>query len=199
MKYLKTLRLATLAAMAVMAFIGAGTASATELYSGATTLKVGTVIDATLTGSISLTTTEGTILDTCTGGTVKTSITSTGSSTGTGKTKTEAVTWSGCSEPTTTIALGSGGEIHWISGTHNGTMTSLGGREVTVNTTIFGSCVYAVEAGKSEADVHGTTLNNGKMAVDSIAMRKSGLCPSSARWIGTYEITSPSPLNVASS
>jgi len=203
MKYVKILGLAALAAMAVMAFVGAGTASATELYSGATTLKAGTEIQATLSGTALLQTTDGIELDTCTGGEVKGKTTNTGSSTETVKGNIEALTWTNCTEPTSTIAKG-GLEIHWTSGL-NGTVTSIANpvtgevSEVTVNTTIFGSCIFTIATGSIIGTLTGSTTTNATFDINAIATRKSGLCPNSAKWNGTYKVTKPLPLHVTTS
>jgi len=192
MKHIKMLGLAGLAAMAVMAFVAAGTASATELYSGATTLKAGTEITATLNGTATLTTTEGTVLDTCSGGEVKGKTSNSGSSTETVKGDISALTWTSCTEPTSTLNRG-GLEIHWTSGL-NGTITSInssGGvaSEVTVNTTIFGSCVFTIASGNTIGTLTGTTSGDASFDINAVATRKSGLCPASAKWVGTYKVT----------
>ena len=200
MKYIKMLGLAAVAAMALMAFVGVGTASATELYSGATTLKSGTEIDASLTGTAAkLTTTEGAILDECAGGTVKGKTTNNGSTTETVKgsvAKTD-LTWTSCTRPTETLAGGTL-EVHWTSGV-NGTVTA-SGFEVTVNTQFFGSCVFTVAAGTSLGTLTGSTSSNAVLDVNTVASLKSGaICPTTARWVGTYTVTSPKPLHVTTS
>jgi len=210
MQHVKILGLAALAAMAVMAFVGAGTASATALYSGATKLGVGTEIVATLSGSASLTTTEGTVLDTCTGGEVKGKITDAGGYHSATETHTtvkgniEALTWTNCTEPTTTISKG-GLEVHWIDKTINGTVTSIANThtgavsEVTIQTTIFGSCVFTIASGGTIGTLTGSTTTTATFDINATATRKTGLCPSSAKWVGTYKVTKPVPLHVTTS
>jgi hypothetical protein len=70
---MKNVKLLGLMAMAIGAALvsAAGPASATELYSGATTSGKGTVVQMSLSGTSSMTTTGGTVLDTCTGGGLK--------------------------------------------------------------------------------------------------------------------------------
>jgi hypothetical protein len=195
MKYVKMLGLAALAAMAVMALVGAGTASATTLDCAGVHCNVGTVIDASLSGSAKLTTTEGTVLDTCTGGTVKGVTTTTGSATETVQGNIEELTWGPCTEPTTTIAKGTL-EIHWTSGL-NGTLTAGSvPSEVTVQTTIFGSCIFTIAAGGDIGTVTGTTSGDAVFHINAVASRKSGFCPSTTKWEGTYIVTSPTPLAV---
>jgi hypothetical protein len=213
MKYMKMLGLFAMAAAALMAFAGA--ASATELYNGATTQKVGTVLDFSLksgTSAILKETSppagEGGTLDTCTGSTVKGEITSAGSSTTTttgvntfkekeiveGKevvtTKT-GITWSGCTFPTTTTIPGKL-EIHHITGTTNGTLTADAEIGVTINTIFFGTCVYGVTAGTDLGTLTGG--NPAHFTANAVAEKLSGsafACPETSLWTGTYVSTSP--------
>ena len=199
MKHVKMLGLAAVAAMALMAFVGASAASATELYSGATTLKSGTTIEASLSGTASLLTTDRkTTLDTCTKGAVKGKTTNTGSSTEAVKGNIESLTWEECTEPTKTITVGTL-QISWTSG-QNGTLAAgTTATEVTVETTVFGSCVFTIGSGVTIGTLTGSTTSNAKLAVNAIATRKSGLCPASAIWEGTYIVTNPKPLHVTAS
>jgi hypothetical protein len=199
MKHVKIFGLAAVAAMALMAFIGASTASATALYSGATKLGAGTEIQATLTGTSTLTTTENVVLDTCTGGEVKGTTSNAGGAAETvkGTVATSGLTWTGCTEPTVTLAGGSL-EIHHIAGTSNGTLTG-SGFEVTISTTVFGSCIFTLTAGTHLGTLTGSTTSNAVMNINAVAARKSGLCPSTAKWVGTYKVTKPVPLHVTAS
>src|SRR5690348_12477967 len=107
MKYIKMLGLAAVAAAALMAF-GAGSASATELYSTGVTVNAGTVLKSSLeTGTTAtLSTTDGSsIVDTCTGSTVEGPV-----DTYTGGDVTGSITslgWSGCTFTTDTLTNGS--------------------------------------------------------------------------------------------
>jgi hypothetical protein len=200
MKYVKMLGLAALAAMAVMALVGAGTASATELYSGATTLKAGTEVDASVTGSsFKMSTTENAVLDECAGGTIKGKTSNNGSSTETVKGSVAKVdlTWSSCTRPTETLAGGTL-EIHYTSGL-NGTVTA-SGLEITINTIPFGTCTYITTSGTSLGSLTGSTTSNAVLHINTTATLKSGpACPADARWIATYTVTSPKPLHVTTS
>src|SRR5215475_12708641 len=120
MKYAKMLALAAVAASALMAFIGAGTASATTLCS--TTVekcpeaqKVTGVLDFSLTKETSAnlveTGAEPKTLDTCKASTVKGTITNSGGATSTPSGPVEELTWSSCTFPTKTITKG-GLEVH---------------------------------------------------------------------------------------
>jgi len=197
MKYLKPL--ASTAVIGVTMLVAVASASATGLYSGATGLGAGTTITASLSGTATLTTTEGTVLDTCSGGEVKGKTSNAGGATETVKGNIEALTWTNCTEPTTTLSKG-GLEIHYTSGL-NGTVTAISSNfgaasEVTVNTTIFGSCVFTIATGGTIGTLTGSTTTNAMFDINAVATRKSGLCPSSAKWVGTYKVTSPNPLHV---
>jgi hypothetical protein len=210
MKYLKMLGLAAIAAMGLMAFVGAGSASATVLCTTTTTpscvnsatevdkYAAGTVIDATLKngGSATLTSSSGGTIATCTGGTVKGKISNAGSAAATVSGNIESLTWTGCSQTTHTVANGSL-EIHHVSGTHNGTVTG-NGSQVTV--AIFGtSCTYGTGEG-----THLGTLTGGTEPILKIATtvsRTAGgfLCPLTAGWDAEYVVTEPHSLFVTAS
>ncbi len=200
MKYVKMLALAAVAAGALMAFIGAGTASASVLCS--TTTEAGkcpeaqiwpnkTVIDFSLTPETSAllkeTGAEGKTLDTCKVSTVKGELTNAAVATG----KITELTWGTCTFPTKTV-LNGGLQVDRIAGTSNGTVTSDGITEVTINTILFGSCIYTVESGKSIG-----TLTEGKPAVftaNASAIKTAGAaaaCPETSVWTASYTLTSP--------
>jgi len=197
MKHLKMLGLAAMAAMALMAFVGVGAASATVLESGSTKLPAGTDITASLSGSAALTTTDGTLLDTCTGGGISGKTTNGGGSSSTvnGSVATTGLTWTNCTRTTSTIAGGTL-EVHYTSGI-NGTVTA-SGFEVTVETGIFGSCVFTV-SNTNLGTLTGSTTTNAVLDVNTVVTRKSGICPASEKWVGTYKVTQPVPLAVTAS
>lgn len=211
MKYAKMLALAAVAAGALMAFIGAGTASATVLCSTTVTpcpvgqdWPAGTTIDFSATKTAKLVDTENGVLDECTTSTVHGTLTKTGGSkstetpTGTitqgrkANGQLEGLTWESCSFPTKTLTA-TALEIHQIAGTSNGTVTADGTFEVTINTVFFGSCIYGVTAG---VDIG--TLNEGKPATftaNAVAEKFSGsnfACPETSKWTGEYTLTAPS-------
>jgi len=194
MKYIKMLGLAAVAAAALMAFLGAGTASATELYNGATTLKSGTVLDFSIEPGTTpkLTETTGGLLDECKSSTFKGDITGAGSSTTTVTGTITQLTWVECTFPTVTTIPGKL-EIHHITGTTNGTVTSDAEIGVTINTVFFGSCVYGVKAG---ADIGTLTGNVTPATLDAhaVAVKLSGsafACPETATWEASYIATEP--------
>jgi hypothetical protein len=210
MKYLKNLSLAAVAAMALLAFVGAGAASATELDKITADgtkhpLAVGEHIHATLEGTSALTTTGGTTLATCTISTVTGAITNAGGATATvvGSVATSGLTWgakgAGCTNHTTTLKGGEL-EVHTIANSDNGTVTAKG-FEVTIDG-IFGvSCVYTAGTGIHLGTLTGTTNATGH-AVLHVAgtvtrtTSSSGFCPEKTIWNGTYKVTTPTGLFV---
>jgi hypothetical protein len=201
MKPLKILGLAAVAAAALIALVGAGTASATVLCKNnastsacSETYGSGQSIEASLSETTTLETTSATVLDTCTGGTLKAKTTNAGGASETVKANVETLSWSGCSKTTDTLKNGSL-EIHWISGTDNGTLTA-SSSEWTINT-IFGTCTYGFGTSTDLGTVTGG--NPAKVSVNAILTKTagSGLCPADARWKANYTFTAPQPLYVA--
>jgi hypothetical protein len=202
MKYVKMLALAAVAAGALMAFIGAGTASATELCS-TTTAAGACPAGQKVTGNLKFTLASGTsallketgaeggTLDTCKGSEVAGEITNSGSATTTVTGKITSLTWSTCSFTTTTTLKG-GLECHRIAGTSNCTLTADGPTKVTINTVFFGSCVYTVTEGESIGDL--TEGNPAVFHANAIAHKQEGsnfACPATSVWTATYTLTSP--------
>jgi hypothetical protein len=204
MKHLKTFALAAVATGALMACVGAGTASATTLCS--TTGSNCTFLQR-ITGHFSFSTGgfsgsfdlketsapggEGKTLDECSGSEIEGEITNSGSSTETVTTKTTKLSWSSCTFPTSTTELGKD-EIHKIAGTSIGTVTSDTGTKVTINTIFFGTCVYVGEAGKSIGDI--TEGNPAVLHLNAVTKKKEGsafACPETAVATGTYTLASP--------
>lgn len=202
MKHLKMLALAAMAVTAVVAFVGAGTASASVVFKinpdgTLTTLPIGTVIDASQTASAKLSSTGGATLDTCTGATIKTKLTS--NSTPGAKGTNEALTWSGCTEPTETSLLGEM-EISPIGSGPNGTVTAKK-TVVKVNTTIFGAvCEYTAGESLDLGTLVGATSPSGSSSIEIntvVPAKNSFFCPD-AKWEANFKITEPSPLTIRS-
>jgi hypothetical protein len=198
MKYAKMLALAAVAAGALMAFIGAGTASATVLCS--TTVEpcpAGQKVTGTLDFSIptgqsaSLVNTAGESLDKCSTSTVKGKISNAGSATETVTGSVEELTWGSCTFPTNTLTKGKL-EVHKIAGTSNGTVTADGTFEVTINTVFFGSCIYGVTSGVDLGEI--TEGNPAVFHANAVAEKFSGsniACPETSKWTATYNLTTP--------
>jgi len=205
MKYVKMLGLAAVAAMAFMAFAGAGSASAatSTLCSTATNpctsaYPIGTVLDFSLEPEKSaelVTTDKKTVLDKCSGSTVKGKLERDSRTTPTAQLaggKLTELTWTGCTFPTKTLTPIEGGlEVEGLAG-GNGTIKSFGEIRVTIQTVLFGSCVYGVTAG-----THLGTLTEGKPATidaEAVAKKLSGseaACPETSLWTGKYIQTEP--------
>jgi len=197
------LGLAVVAAGALMAFIGAGTASASVLCSTATNPCTSPWPNTTLDFSLTTGTSanlkepgpEGETLDTCKASTAKGTLTN-GSSTATAKGPVEKanLTWGSCTFPTMTIKGGTL-EIHSTALGSNGTVTG-SGFEVTVNTFIFGTCAYGTGEGKDLG-----TLTEGNPAVfhaEAVLTKIFGFCPgSTAEWSATYTLTEPANTTLA--
>jgi hypothetical protein len=201
MKYVKMLGLAAVAAMALMAFVGASTASATVLKSTGVTLGKNAPIEASLKSgdSAALTNTAGEPLDTCTGGVVAGKISNAGGAAATVSGPVESLTWTGCTDPTTTIKGGTL-EIHHISGTTDGTVTS-SGAEVTVNNSVIGSCIYGtgagIDIGRLETAGATDVININVVVNEQIPLRF--FCPDHAIWDAEYVVTTPHALIVEAS
>lgn len=191
MKYLKMLGLAAIAAMGLMAFVGASSASATTLSSEGKNLPAGTTILASLTGSAELKETGGQVLDTCTAGTVHlVTANETGSSINTSG--EVGITWgetgTACTHTTDTIKGGTG-SITYTSGL-NGTVVS-SSAEVTVETAGL-SCIYGTAStGTTLGVLQGSTTANATLEINVPVLKKGGafLCPGSAVWKAKYVVT----------
>jgi opacity protein-like surface antigen len=186
MKYVKMLGLAAVAAAALMAFIGAGTASAAELYSTGVTVNAGTKIEGSLESgtTATLSTTDGkTIVDTCTGSSVNGTVNAYTGGDVTGA--ISSLTWSGCSVTTDTLTNGN------LSINASGTVSG-NGSVVTVNTGV--TCRYGTGAGTALG-----TLTTGKLAINAVINEqepKAFLCPDTTKWVANYTVTSPHDLTV---
>jgi hypothetical protein len=197
MRYLKMLGLVAVAIAALMAILGAASASATVLCSttadpcpAGQKWPAGTTLDLSVPagGSILQTDTAGNTLGTCAESTVKWKIINPGSATETVTGVDEETTWGKCTVAVNTIKLANT-EIHKIAGTSNGTVTADGVTEITINTALFGSCVYAVANGASLGDI--TEGNPAIFHLNAVTKRLSGFCPETDKWTGTYVVTSP--------
>ncbi len=209
MKYLKALALAAVAA-ALMAMAGVGAASATVFCSttadpcpSAQKWAAGTAMDWSIPSgkSVQLVSTTGEELDTCSTQTKKWKITNAGGALVTVTGEEEETTWGSCTFPTKILTLPKW-EVHQIAGTSNGTLTSEGTTEITINTIFFGSCIYGATSGTSVGDI-----TEGKPAVlhtNAVSEKFSGsnlACPSTAKLTATLTLTEPAntTLSVSSS
>jgi hypothetical protein len=208
MKYVKMLALAAVAAAALMAFVGANSASATVLCMNnlnTTTcgapFGVNEEIHAVLKAGTKakLVTSFKTIE--CEESTSKGTIGNAGGKEATVSGPIESLTWGKCNCEVVKTVKGGTLEIHWIAETDNGTLTSSGAEVETTCSTIFGKvhCVYVT----SNTDLG--TLDGGKPAVLTVkgskipvdAEHSNSLCPEKSEWNAEYEVTTPNPLYVS--
>lgn len=195
MKHLKILGMAVVAAAALMAFVGASTASADVLCTTNTTEACATgwrvtKLQASLTSGTKaiLETTGGETLVTCTESTVEGADTE-GSETHEPGGAITALTWGGCSSTTDTITkgklsvetvdLGGGKFTHRVKGF-----------EVVVTTNIAGiSCSYGTGTGITIGDL--TVGSPAEIDANAEPTKVAGgfLCPSATKWTATYKVT----------
>ncbi|HEX5527552.1 MAG TPA: hypothetical protein VFX44_10210 [Solirubrobacterales bacterium] len=203
MKYLKMLGLAAIAAAALMAFAGAGTASATELTCGSSLCAVGTTFHSVSIGKAVLDAPFGNVE--CES-TVHGHVTDPGSPTTTAKVELTEIIWTNCgSDNVVTLAKGTL-EIHTEESTpapnvsaNNGTVTSTGA-EVTVEH-VGTHCIFKTN-GTDLGTLTGSANTGGTPKFDiSATIPRSGgrsgvFCGSSAPWTGSYTIDAPMTGNV---
>jgi hypothetical protein len=203
MKYIKMLGLAAVAAAALMAFVGASTASATQLTStDGAILKEKDFIHAENEGKVILDPPFGAIE--CSQSTVSNKITNAGSSTTTVVGSVEALTFTLCNATVSVLKKGTL-EFHTETGTegtknnNNGTLTS-SGAEVTVE--FLGThCIFSTNnTDLGTVTGSATTGGNATLHISASIPRTGGrsgiFCGSTAAWTGAYKVTSPTPLNI---
>lgn len=209
MKYVKMLGFAAVAAAALMAFVGTGTASASTLTDGSgTVLGVGTEIKAENTETVTLHPPIGAIE--CEHSTVAGKVTNAGGTTHIVHEKTketttithtvkgdiETLTFTECNATVTVLKKGTL-EIHSTAAENDnkGILTS-SGAEVTVEFVGF-HCIFSTNS-TSIGTVTGG--NPAKLAIEATIPRTGGrsgaFCGTTAQWTGGYEVTAPKPLNI---
>jgi hypothetical protein len=201
--HLKMLGLVPVAAAALTAIAGIGTASATVLCEEwekpcpkAAVYEAGTQIEATLeSGTTSVfRQTGGTVLSTCTGSTIKGKTTNAGGESEPVTGTIETMTFTGCTTVFTVIAAGAF-EIKYLGPETLGSLTGKG-TELTV--TILGvSCTYGTGAftymGKmTSSEVQLTPT----IDLQALLAKRAGsfLCPGDVTWEASYTVTKPDPL-----
>lgn len=207
MKQLKMLGLTTMAAMALTAAVGAGTASATvtcKTEPTPVTCPIGWAYPGNtmlhLTQNVGTTArfedTSGFVLATCTTSTMTATSENEGAAAETVRYLVNETTWGAketeCTSEVVTLERGSL-ELHWIEGTANGTLTSKNAK-ITIKSATFGSCVYGTGAGIDLGKITG-----GKPAIvdiNAVLPRVTGsglLCPETIKLVATYTMTEPDP------
>lgn len=209
MKHLKILGAAAVAAVALGVLIGAGNASAAGVFCstqenlcGAANKWAGAInLDFTLkTGTTTaFTTTGGEVLDTCTASTLKSELLLNPNPNGEVTTENKVLNWQGCTFQTVTARKGKL-KFTNIAGTFNGTVKVDEEIQVTINTVLFGSCVYGFPV-----ETHLGELKEGKagaatLVISAVASKASGsnaVCPETSRWTAEYTLTEPANTTLA--
>lgn len=202
MKYLKMLGLAAVAAVALMAIVGVGTASATVLCQTTTTpcsshWATGTQLEFHVKAG-----TEGVWADTsgepavrCVEGILK----GTPSAGGALETVTMPINgesefnWNkGCGGIETKTLEGGKLEIHAISGTDNGTVTATGFRFTT--TFLGASCIYGFPEARDLGVLTGSATGDAVLDISSVFTKIEGsfVCPLTVTWKEEFTQTGPS-------
>ncbi|HET7508991.1 MAG TPA: hypothetical protein VFJ65_01955 [Solirubrobacterales bacterium] len=204
MQPLRMLGLAAMAALALMALAGAGTASATVLCKNnlntancSETLGVGTELKASSTTALVIKTEYKKIE--CPKSSFIGKVTNGGGNNATVIGNIETLTFNECNCELKILNRGSF-EIHFVPGTDNGTFTDEG-QEVTTNcSTGFGiiHCIYKTENNHNKLG----TLTGGNPAklpenIDIPRLETHALCVNEGNWSTNYEFTAPNPLYVA--
>ena len=206
MKHLKMLGLCLAVALAAMALVGVGTASATRLCAvnsspcpAASTYGKGTAIKAQLVPGTTSVVSSGFVTVVCTESTMSGKTTSAGGGSGTPVTGSiSSVTWKGCKTTSGGSCTASALNTPWsasVSGSGgNGTMSISGAAgKFTCSVT----CEY--EAKSASVSVSGG--NPARIKASNVGFSRIGgsfLCSSSASWSAEYEVTSPKPAFVTS-
>jgi hypothetical protein len=195
MGYLKKLGLTTAACIALIAIAGASSAGATTLEVGGIAKNSSVAMTTTLKSGTSLIIKDesGFVVDTCTGSTIK------GSSEGTftGATvggKISQLTFTGCTDVTVTLSLGSW-KHSWVFGSTDGEV-SLSGVEVTLQYTPFGISVTC-KAGLGTIFGILKGVKSGKAILKALSKINCGIA-GTLTWSGEYEVISPEGLGVVS-
>jgi hypothetical protein len=194
MKFTKILGVVAVAALALMAF--ASTASATTLEVGGVKQSGSVAIKSSLKSGTSalLADTAGFFANTCTASAVEGSTSTTTGTTVSGP--ISALSFTSCATEPVTVDTKGSLSVENIAGTTNGTVRSIGAK-VTVPSP-FGllTCVTAAAPGTDIGTLTGTGNSASHATMDINAALNCGSI--TAKWTGTYTVTSPTGLGVTS-
>jgi hypothetical protein len=198
MRYPRIIALAAIAVLGLMAFVGAGTASATTFATdaaGTIQYPAGTERHYSLKPGTSgiIEKTDGTPIDTVTEDTIKSK---SRNATGTWvEEQIESLTWGSASQTTDTINSGSL-EIMQTSGDEGMVV----GKGTNVTFGVFGTtCTYGTGEGTTLGTITGG--EEAELSINGVVSRTAGnslLCPSSTRWTTKMRLTSPHALHIVS-
>jgi hypothetical protein len=199
MKYVKMLGLAAVAVAALMAFVAAGSASATVLCTTSTnpcTSKwaKATQLEFSVTAKTSATWKTAIDTNTCTEGTLKAPMINEG---GSGEAVRLSVaasdfSWNSCTFANVTLEGGEL-EIKSIAGSTNGTMT-IKGFSFTTSTPTYGSCAYTAGTGTPLGLLTASGTGEAVIDIETTLVKKSGgfICPNTMEWWEKWVQTAPS-------
>lgn len=194
MKQLKIFGFAAIATMALTAFLGAGSASATTLEETGVTRNSKVTITLSLEPGTSSVTrlTSGAFLNTCKKSHVHWT---TSVFTGTDVSgPVEALAFEECTTEKVTVDKAGTLDLTWIPGTTNGTLTSTG-TELTIPSPI-GNITCKTGAGVDIGTLTGVAA--GQATIDIKAVLNCGIFAPSAIWEASYLVTIPHGLGVSS-
>jgi len=213
MKYIKMLGLAAVALVALMAFVGASSASATVFCKtepnltgtkGETCPKgwaypAGTKNHEVNVGKVTLSTSFKTIE--CEESTIKGEIENEGSATETPKGPVSQLTFTKNCNCTVTVIKKGTQEFHWVPDTFNVRIISDGAETTVLCSTIFGTvhCIYVTEHEDIGEITGGETAKEKPAAlvhINATTPRSptQAICDEEAHWTGTYEVKEPQPV-----
>lgn len=204
MKCLKMLGLAVVAAMALVALLGAASASATVLCTenkipcpATEDYEFNTEIEMSPVSSFVVKSTNGTVFSTCAHSTIKGRTENTGGKGAAVKVEVTELAFAECTNKITTTVLGRL-TIEYIRFTNTVAEMRIKNTQVTVSS-IFGSCVYgaAESPGTPAGLLTGATMTgvgtfHGKAVFSKV--EGSALCPADVTWEDQYTITKPTQL-----
>jgi hypothetical protein len=195
MKYVKMLGLAAIAAAALTALVGVGTASATALYSGATMQPAGTQIESNLKTGTKAVLKAGFATIECEASEVDGKTSNTGAAGEEVSGSINGLSFTKCNATVTVLKKGSL-FVAFTSGS-DGTVSSEGA-EVTVS--IAGtSCTYGTPTKKTLGTLTGGSPANLKAEASLSRVAGGFLCANPAAWTAEYTVSTPNPLTVANS
>lgn len=213
MRYLKTLGLAVIAATALMALFGVGSAAASENITLCKVAEepckaenhypIGTVIEAKNVGNANLVGSFGTI--SCTSSTVKGKITTTG-----GKTQTTitgeitALTFTGCTLGSAACTISATGLPYTAHLTR--TAPTTGSFTVTKPSAsiscpnAFLNCTVTAESVTLVAQsTNHPVAGPAKLIATNQVLSSTNFACNGSKWNATYEITAPKPIHISTS
>lgn len=211
MKYVKMLGLAAVAAMALMAFVGASSASATVLCKVTPTGSPAECSSAYGKKQVYNTKATDPILTatgaedvTCTSSETSIEQTNAGGAAETVKGNIKTLSFTGCktvpaniSCTVTAVGLPFSGEIHKSSENHDGTVIVTNGKTQVKCAFGFLNCVF----GKASLDLTLDAGNPASITTNEVELEQQeelGFeeCPESSKWDATYVATSPTAIYV---